>query len=190
MCSSDLVAAMLREALSRELQARHAGVDVVSVLIEEIHPPAGAAGAYHAVQAAEINAHASVANETGRAKRAAGVAQQEAHQLIAAASGQSSEILHTAKADAYQFGAERRAYQEGGRSFLLERRLSNLTRALARAPLTIVDDRLNSAQAPFMDLREQPTGSGPASGAAPSSSATTGMGGTAPPLTPEIETPN
>ena len=31
-------------------------IEIVSVLIEEIHPPAGAAEAYHAVQAAEINA--------------------------------------------------------------------------------------------------------------------------------------
>ena len=54
----DNVAASLRDALAADLDSHHAGIEVVSVLIEEIHPPAGAAGAYHAVQAAEINASA------------------------------------------------------------------------------------------------------------------------------------
>jgi regulator of protease activity HflC (stomatin/prohibitin superfamily) len=182
------VATALRDALSADLASRQTGIDIVSVLIEEIHPPAGAAGAYHAVQAAEINASASVANEVGRAKRAAGVAQQEAHQLTAAASAHSAEILHAANADAYQFGADRRAYGEAGRSFLLERTFSNVTSALVRAPLTLVDHRLNSAQAPFMDMRPSATAAPTPAGATPSRGAD-GASNALPPLTPEIETP-
>ena len=81
----DNVAASLRDALAADLDSHHAGVEVISVLIEEIHPPAGAAAAYHAVQAAQINASASISDERGRAKRVAGVAQQEARQLTSAA---------------------------------------------------------------------------------------------------------
>ncbi|MGH8259970.1 MAG: SPFH domain-containing protein, partial [Steroidobacteraceae bacterium] len=50
------VAASLRAQLAAEPAVRNAGLDIVDVLIEEIHPPAGAAAAYHAVQAAEVNA--------------------------------------------------------------------------------------------------------------------------------------
>ncbi len=147
------IADALRAALVADLNARHAGIDVVSVLIEEIHPPAGAAAAYHAVQAAQINASASISNETGRAKRTEGIARQEAHQLTAAAAAKAEEISRTADADAYQFGADRRAYTEAGRAFLLERSNRNIVAALTPIPLTIVDHRLTAAQAPLMDMR-------------------------------------
>lgn len=151
------VADSLRDALQRDVDAYSAGIDIVSVLIEEIHPPAGAAAAYHAVQAAEINANASIFDETGRAKRTAGIAQQEAHQLTAAAKAQAAETLHTADAEAYRFGADRRAYGDGGQAFLLERSYANLRTALAKAPLTIIDHRLPAADGPVIDLR---TGAG------------------------------
>jgi regulator of protease activity HflC (stomatin/prohibitin superfamily) len=168
------IAEALRAALTADLAAHRAGVDVVSVLIEEIHPPAGAADAYHAVQAAQINASASISDETGRAKRTAGIAQQEAHQLIAASTALAAETLHTANAVAYEFTADRRAYADAGHAFLLERSNRDIVAALIRTPLTILDHRLSAAQAPVMDLRD--------------------LGVAAPPdaraLTPDIETDN
>jgi regulator of protease activity HflC (stomatin/prohibitin superfamily) len=163
------VAESLRDALTTNMNEHRAGVEIVSVLIEEIHPPAGAAAAYHAVQAAQINASASISHELGRAKRTAGVAQQEAHQLVSAADGQAAETTHAADADAYRFGADRRAYGEGGQAFLMERSFNRLRAALAQTPLTIVDHRLSPAQGPVLDLREAGSGSkqsGPLSPAA------------------------
>jgi regulator of protease activity HflC (stomatin/prohibitin superfamily) len=167
------IAESLRDALSVDLNARHAGIDVVSVLIEEIHPPAGAAAAYHAVQAAQINASASISNEVGRAKRTAGTAQQEAHQFVTAATAQAEETLHSANTEAYQFNADRHAYTDGGKSFLFERANRNLVAALLQTPLTIVDHRLSAAQGPVIDLR-----------------AITVPGAATAPLTPEIEKDN
>lgn len=165
------IADSLRDALVSDLNARHAGIDIVSVLIEEIHPPAGAAAAYHAVQAAEINATASISDERGRAKRTAGVAQQEAHQLISAASAQAEETVRAANTDAYQFNADRRAYAESGRAFLVERSNRDIVAALAQRPLTILDHRLSSAQAPIIDLRTigAPAATGPAPAVKPGS---------------------
>ncbi len=153
------IADSLRDALTDDLNSHRAGIDVVSVLIEEIHPPAGAAAAYHAVQAAQINASASISNETGRAKRTAGIAQQEAHQLVTASAASAAETLDAANTEAYQFKADRRAYAESGRAFLLERTNRSIVGALAQRPLTIVDHRLNSSQAPIMDLRSAGAGS-------------------------------
>jgi regulator of protease activity HflC (stomatin/prohibitin superfamily) len=175
------IADSLRAALVDDLDARHAGIDIVSVLIEEIHPPAGAAAAYHAVQAAEINASASISNEVGRAKRTMGVAQQEAHQLVAAASATAEETQRAANAVAYQFNADRRAYAEGGRAFLMERSNRDIVAALLQTPLTIIDHRLAAAQAPILDLRAI---GAPAATTKPTSSAA------APPLTPEVESDN
>ena len=173
------IAESLRAALSDDLKSRHAGIDVVSVLIEEIHPPAGAAAAYHAVQAAQINASASISNEVGRAKRTAGIAQQEAHQFVTAATAQAEETLRSANTEAYQFNADRHAYFDGGKSFLFERANRNLVAALIQAPLTVVDHRLSPAQGPVIDLRAI---AAPAA-IAPSTPAS-------PPLTPEIENDN
>jgi regulator of protease activity HflC (stomatin/prohibitin superfamily) len=179
------IADALRTELAADLDSHQAGVDIVSVLIEEIHPPAGAAAAYHAVQAAEINASASISDETGRAKRAAGVAQQEAHQLIAAATAGADETLHSAAAEAYRFNADRRAYADGGRAFLLERSYSDLNAALRQTPLTIIDHRLNTAQAPFIDLRS----SGATPAALPAAADKRGSSSAPAPLTPQVVSP-
>jgi regulator of protease activity HflC (stomatin/prohibitin superfamily) len=150
------VAAALREQLAADLDSHRAGIEVISVLIEEIHPPAGAAGAYHAVQAAAINASASISDERGRAERVAGVAQQEARQLTSAAHATAVERIDAANADAYRFDAERRAHAEGGQAFLLERSFSKIQAGLAQKPLTLLDHRLSSAPGPIIDLRNLP----------------------------------
>ena len=160
------VASRLRKDIAADIGKYHAGIDVVSVLIEEIHPPVGAAAAYHAVQAAEINANASISDEVARAKRVAGVARQERHQLVTAANAQAIETRDAALAAAYRFAADRAGYAEGGRSYLFERYLDDLTRAVADKPLTLLDDRLNASQGPIIDMRS----------AAPSTSSAGGAG--------------
>lgn len=147
------VAGMLRDELAGDIQSYHAGIDVVSVLIEEIHPPSGAAEAYHAVQAAEINASASISDELGRAQRTAGVAQQEAHELVAAANASATETKDVASAQAYRFTADQRAYEAGGRSFLLERLYTDFSAALKGKPMTIMDHRIAPENGPIIDLR-------------------------------------
>ena len=58
-----------------------------------------------------------------------------------------------AQAEAVRFDADRTASAQGGKAFLLERYLGNLASALATAPLTIIDNRLDAATAPIIDLR-------------------------------------
>lgn len=165
----DNVAANLRDALAADMNSHQAGIEILSVLIEEIHPPPGAAGAYHAVQAAEINARASIFDERGRAERVAGVAQQESHQLTTAANAAATEAVAVANAVAYKFDAERRAHAAGGAAFLLERTFTNLSAALDGKPLILIDHRLGSAPGPIFDMRT-PAGA-PAPAMAPSAPA-------------------
>ncbi len=147
------VAGTLRSELAEDPDVRGAGIDVVSVLLEETHPPAGAAAAYHAVQAARIDASASISNERGRAEVMAGRAQEEAHELNAVADARAAETIHAADADAYRFDAERRAYEQGKQSFLLERTFSSKVAAYSRAHVTLIDHRLSSDQRAILDLR-------------------------------------
>ena len=154
----------LRAELAQAVAADHAGIDVVAVLIETVHPPAGAAVAYHAVQAAEINADASVANATGHALRTAGQAQTEAQQLTDSAQAVAVEKVQAATGDAYQFDADRKAYRAAPPAFLIERRAADLTQALKGQRLIIVDAKLTSAQMPLIDMRAPAAGMAPASG--------------------------
>jgi len=147
------VAATLRDQLAAAIDSHQAGIEIVSVLIEEIHPPAGAAAAYHGVQAAEINATASIFDEQAQAELKAGTAQQDAYQRMSAANAKAAEIRQTANAAAYRFDADRRAYAAGGKAFLDERFFGNLDAALSKIPVTILDHRLNSAEGPVLDLR-------------------------------------
>jgi regulator of protease activity HflC (stomatin/prohibitin superfamily) len=173
----ETLAEELRSALARVVAARNAGIEIVAVTIEAIHPPLGAAAAYHAVQAAEIKAQVSVSDETGRAKRMAGVAQQESRQLIDGSQATATEAVQNATGEAYRFSMDRRAYQEGP-AFLLERSYSNLVGALKQTPLTIIDHRLSSTQSPVIDLRSAGAAISPPAPAA--SSPATPPGGTSP----------
>ena len=191
----DALAEFLRASLAHDVAAYHAGIEIVSVHIESVHPPAGAAAAYHAVQAAVINADASISNERGRATRAAGVAQQEAHQMETAAQAAAEEKLQEAKGEAYQFAADRKANGEGTNSFVMERTFAALTAALTQVRLTIVDHRLTAAQAPIIDLRGGTNAAAPeatpTAGAAPAVAPSTAPPRPAPaPLTPGVEDAN
>ena len=109
------VAPALRDQLAADIDSRHAGIEIVSVLIEEIHPPAGAAAAYHAVQAAEINSLATIYDEQAKAELTAGTAQQQAHQMTSASDAKADEITRVANAAGYRFDADRRAFAPAGR---------------------------------------------------------------------------
>ena len=145
------------ETLQAELQqsiGRFAtGIEITGVVIEAIHPPAGAADAYHAVQAAEIMANTAISAERGRAVAVANLAAQQANDLLTGASGQAAETVGSASADLTRFTADQRAATTGGQAFLLERYFANLVAALPRAPLVIVDHRLGGADGPVIDLR-------------------------------------
>jgi regulator of protease activity HflC (stomatin/prohibitin superfamily) len=158
----------LRAELAQAVDANHAGIEIVSLLINEVHPPAGAAAAYHNVQAEEINSKARVSNATAHATSVKGKSDQEAYQSTTSAQAASIEKVQAAGADAYQFNADRKAYQQAPPAFLQERRARNLTTALKGARMTILDSRLSADQVPFIDMRT-PGGAAPAAGSPPAS---------------------
>lgn len=156
----EALAETLRAQLQAELDRLGSGVELVGMVIEAIHPLAAAAEAYHNVQAAEIVARTAVATERGRAQAAAAAARQTATDLAAGARGLAAETTGQAETALRVFTADQDAARVGGPAFLLERYFANLSAALARSPLVIVDHRLRGADAPVIDLRSfgAPTG--------------------------------
>lgn len=144
---------VLRAAVQSRLDADRTGLEVSAVVIEAIHPPAGAAEAYHAVQAAGILAAASVSAERGRAAATLAHASQYAASLVAQSQAAGVEATARATADTSSFVADRESAAAHPLSFPLERRLSALGASLAKSVLTVIDRRIATAGAPTLDLR-------------------------------------
>ena len=141
-------------AVQADLQKLDSGVEILATVVEAIHPPAGAANAYHGVQAAQIAAQALISRERGAAAEATNQAQLQASIAHDQATASAHEINSTAQAADLKFAAERKAYSSAGQAFVLEQYLSQLTQGLANAKLLVLDHRLGgTSNAPTIDLR-------------------------------------
>jgi regulator of protease activity HflC (stomatin/prohibitin superfamily) len=151
--SRERFATDFRNELQSELQKLSTGIDVIAVIVEAIHPPPGAANAYHNVQAAEILAHSEIALRQAEAIKEMERAQQSATEDHNNALAAASERGNQAYAESVLFEGDRQAYQQDGRAFLLERWLGHLSGALRKSGLVLIDHRLNGVTAPTVDLR-------------------------------------
>jgi regulator of protease activity HflC (stomatin/prohibitin superfamily) len=141
-------------AVQNDLQKLDSGVEILATVVEAIHPPAGAANAYHSVQAAQIGAQALIARERGAAAEASNQAQLQASLARDQASANAREINASAQAADLKFTAEQKAYASAGQAFVLEQYLSQLSQGLSKAKLLVLDHRLGgSSSAPTIDLR-------------------------------------
>jgi regulator of protease activity HflC (stomatin/prohibitin superfamily) len=148
-----VMAGEIQSRLQAELDRLQTGITVVTVSVETIHPPAGAAPAYRRVQAAEIEAKTDIATEQGRAEATLSVARMHAHTATDNATATAAQTESTAKADLINVEADDGPYRQAPAPFLLERYLSQLTTVLAKVPLEIIDDRLSGVSVPTIDLR-------------------------------------
>jgi len=147
------LAADIGNAVARDLKKLDSGVEILATVVESIHPPAGAANAYHAVQAAQISAQALIARERGAAADQANLAQLHASIAHDQAAANSREVMSTAQSADLRFGAEQQGYAKAGQAFLLEQYLSQLTLGMTHAKLLVLDHRLGGSSAPTIDLR-------------------------------------
>ncbi len=140
--------------LQAELDAIPAGVQVMAVVVEAVHPPPGAASAYHAVQTAQISAHTAMAEQTGYAIGHTSDALRDSGLQRDAAAAASHEAVADATVHSTGFATDRAAYAIGPIPFLLERKLERLVAGLAHRQVLIVDHRLQGrGDSPFIDLR-------------------------------------
>jgi regulator of protease activity HflC (stomatin/prohibitin superfamily) len=141
------------DAVQADLKKLDSGVEILATVVESIHPPAGAANAYHGVQAAQISAQALISRERGAASDKANLAQLNASVAHDQAAATAREVMAAAQAADLRFSAERQGYARAGQAFLLEQYLAQLTQGLAHAKLLVLDHRLGGNSAPTIDLR-------------------------------------
>jgi regulator of protease activity HflC (stomatin/prohibitin superfamily) len=141
-------------ALQKQLDGFAAGIEVLAISVEAIHPPPAAASAYHDVQAAEIRATAKISHSRGEAVGTVKLAERKALEARNGALASAAELTGKAQTSAVLFGGDREAVNKNRNAFLLERWFGNLTRALGRSEFVVIDHRLSGQEVPTLDLRD------------------------------------
>ncbi len=160
-----------REALTRDFQTQlqkrlddlSSGLEVLAVSFEAIHPPPGAAPAYHDVQAAEIRAKALVFKSQAAAVNTISTARQTVIRSTNDATATGATQVAQAQSEAILFDSDKQAYALAKAPFVFERRIAAVESALAKASsVTIIDNRLRDVQFPTLDTRSPGAVSSPA----------------------------
>jgi regulator of protease activity HflC (stomatin/prohibitin superfamily) len=144
----------VRVALQQDLSNLAAGVEIVAVVVEAIHPPPATADAWHNVESAEIRARVAIADENGAAAKTISAARITAELAASGATAIAAEIAAKAAVDHTLFTADRTASAAEPEAFRLERWLARLRTALPRAQVLVLDHRLAGTEAPTLDLRD------------------------------------
>lgn len=147
------LAETFRQALQEQLNGLDSGVEAISVIVEAIHPPPGAAAAYHDVQASQIRSQANIAQAQGNAITTLKGSQREAFEALNQAKGTSEELIQQAQTERKLFATERTAFEKSRSTFTLERWFEKLTQNLKDSELLIIDHRLSRQNSPTIDLR-------------------------------------
>jgi regulator of protease activity HflC (stomatin/prohibitin superfamily) len=150
----DRMAHNIKLALQADCDRLHSGVEIVAVIIESIHPPGGAANAYHNVQAAELDAQALIFSEQAQAAQIYNEAEQNAAVTRNGAQSSAAQIGADANASALRFDASQAAYRDAGPIFLREQYMHALAQGLPHAKLVILDHRIADASRSTIDLRD------------------------------------
>jgi regulator of protease activity HflC (stomatin/prohibitin superfamily) len=160
----EIFANELRDSLQDQMNRLSSGIEAIAVVVEAIHPPPGAASAYHNVQAAEIRAGAAISSKRADAIRTMKFAEQYAVETRNGASASAGELVGQAQNESILFKSDRSARQRDGEAFLLERRFERLVNGLGKSEFIVVDHRLSTRNPPTIDLRSfgQPGGNQPA----------------------------
>lgn len=141
------------DAVQKDLDQLHSGVELLATAIEAIHPPAKAANAYHKVQSSQIEVQALIAREKGKAAAMLNQAQQEASLIADKAIAKAHQNLSTAQADKVIFEADKSAYQVAGNTFLRETYYQQLLKGMGQANSLIIDNRIKGEKSPTLDFR-------------------------------------
>jgi regulator of protease activity HflC (stomatin/prohibitin superfamily) len=163
--SRDAFTKDFRSALQDQLDGLSSGIEAIAVVVEAIHPPAGAASAYHNVQAAEILANSQIAVQRASAIHSIKSAQQGAMEDRNKATAAAAELVTRARSEGILFDADREGRQRDGEAFLFERRSERLASGLAKSETIVVDHRLKGQNGPVLDLRSFNAGGGGAQAA-------------------------
>lgn len=147
------------QTVTKGLQARldqaRVGLEIVTVTLNEVHPPVDVAAAYQDVVSAQLEERTRVLEAEVYTTRAIPAAMAEAQRLKNEAVAARAEMLGKARGRAARTLATLKGYQVAPELFRWRRRLETMEDPLKKARVTVVDHRLRKGKDYYLDLREK-----------------------------------
>ena len=127
-----------KKELSKKMKEKELGLEVVSVVLESIHPPVEIASVYQELISAEISAQKFLRYAEGNAAANIATAEKEAYTLKGNAQVENTQRLSASKAEVTTFSASVQAYKEHGDAYTYQKRLNAVREAYKKANLVIL----------------------------------------------------
>lgn len=138
------------EELSAEMKKNDVGLEVVSVILESIHPPVEVADIYQRFIAAEVDAQRYILEAEGEAAQILAAADVAAHQLIVFAKKDQAIAKSQATTEISEFMASVNAANQYPDEYKYYKYLDAICRAYKNAQLIIVSDDVDSDRLHFV----------------------------------------
>lgn len=141
----DAFAEKFREKLSEKLKERQIGLDVVSVVLESIHPPIEIASVYQEIISSEIAAERKILEAQGLAAVKIATAEDLNNKAVKGAETSQTEKVAKAKAVVTEFLASVQADKQYGENYRYQKYLNAVREAYGKANLVIVGEGVDKS---------------------------------------------
>ena len=141
-----------KKDLSEILDKHNIGIEVVSVLMESIHPPMSVASAYEAVMSAGIDAETIIIQAENAKNIQIQNAQAQKNEIISKANAEHYSKVATATASVSEFNASVAASNENKNSYQYYKYLDALTQAYGKSNLILVGDGIDTSKIYFGNI--------------------------------------
>ncbi len=138
------------EDLSAEMSQNDVGLEVVSVILESIHPPVEVADIYQRFIAAEVDAQRYILEAEGEAAQIRAAADVAAHQLKVYAEKDQAIAISQATTEIAEFMSAVNAAEQYPDEYKYYKYLDAICRAYKNAQLIIVSDDVDSDRLHFV----------------------------------------
>ena len=133
------------EELTVMLKEKEVGVEVVSVVLESIHPPKEIAEVYQKTVSAEIDAEATILDAEAMAVTALSKAQMSYDEAVSLANSEYAQSVAEAKSIVAEFMASVEANNTYGEKYTYQKYLNAFRKAYGKANLVIVSEGIDQS---------------------------------------------
>lgn len=142
-------ASNFKKELSEKLEKQQIGIEVVSVVLESIHPPVDIATVYQELISAEITAEKMILYAEGTANQTVAKAEAAADTAVFGAKSEYEEKVAEAKASVTEFLASVDAYKTNKDAYTYYKYLKAVTEAYGNANLVILGEGIDESRLYF-----------------------------------------
>ena len=145
-------ASSFRTELSERIAEYDTGIEIVSVVLESIHPPIDVADVYHGIVSAEIQAEKLILDAEAYAAKTVTNAEAQSYRDVSAANAENHSKIAAAQSAVAEFMAGVEADKAHPDSYRYYKYMSAITKAYGSARLVIVGDGIDSSNIYFGSL--------------------------------------